>query len=1341
MKKNNRLLWALLVLLAMLGLSGAGYDYEKNNTFIPDAFPKPVVEGRFSIPIDPNQLLVIYPPSATAKAEELKSLFMKKCGQNIPFKSADDLSQNDLVSRHLIIIGNISNNRWVLDLYKRRYAFSDAYFPGAGGIIVHPATSIWNRERNVIVIGVSRDEDILSGFERFVALLDGEKKKQQTITEIGAIHFLVTNLAIPKPPESIESTIDHIKKNMRTTMAPYWNIANWGLLYFLTGDKKWAEHFRDGMYLCYERAEKTGKWVPESWTNLYFNLWKLVYVWELLDDDPFFTSKDKKIIEEVLWGFTTFVRWLPNLDDFMAPIGEARQNHTTFLALSLFYAHRYYTEKYGIEGLDSMIEKCRRAFDDGQANSFRPNDDAGNYFYYAPQHLLTYQMALGDESFCSSGKLRSLIDLVAATIDNRRDPVSFGDVGAYSHSGRGSARGMELKFFAMGAWYYGDGQYQWLYNWGSTDRVISLELMKNDGGKNENPIQMQLGADRVFSVEDMYSGIYAVDIPPENPTRFIGVFPVILDEAALRWSARRPDKNEWIPFKNKRYFDKISYRRNFDPRDEYLLLDGLSTFSHGHQDGNTVTRLTWKDRIWLFDLDYIKMTPKYHNGVSIIRDGIQESPPPLNVLNFAADFEAFGFTRTTSENYGGADWERTIIWKKGRYFLFLDLVKAREGGDYRLECRWRTRGDVSLEGNVLSVRQGDKSFFIRSADDAHRSISFQPDESRSRWDYPYGEGKIAICKARKSLVLAPGDGYIFANLMGAVESGERFADEIFRTGDSLYVIGGQENPELVGLNPEVLAAEGVFSDCNLFLKDNRFIWLLDTTYLKFRDVSIEAPTRVHFQIDFRKRKGKIVIPGEHAGSFTTRNILFDDTGKMAIEKIGSSGLGSGSHPSTIDFSFREDFWRNREPFVEFMAAGQKIIPAENTGHSIDFGMELSSEFSYDSSITAVCQDGSTVIYGDQLGVIYRFDGSHSIKLYAAPSNRPILAVKAADIDGDSHNEIILGDDRANVFCIASNGKELWRRTMTLYYGSDANVRDVVVGDIDRSGRQTILVANGGWKVCAFNPDGSVKFESFCYYHPLTKIGILDNGKSGLFIPVGTEYHTPLNVIDPHTGKVSWYVWEEMGSEFIAKTEYCGFHLTDMVFVNVDDDSDREIVFGTKYNRVYALEPKDGAKRWEANVGGEVTVMKTFAKPYHLPLSLQAEIRDSEKQDERLPSGSLLDYSVMIAVGTDEGDLVLLDRHGQRINSASFGSAITDLGLLWREGSSRLDIALSTEDGRVIICDHELQVRASRSLGSGSIVRIISAGFADNRFSLYAIKEKSIASLRYHPYYLMKSRHY
>jgi hypothetical protein len=230
------------------------------------------------------------------------------------------------------------------------------------------------------------------------------------------------------------------------------------------------------------------------------------------------------LVDEVLWGYARFCTWLPNLSPEMAPPDEPRQNHTTFLALSLFNSYRYFTGKYGITGLDSLAESARMAFDRGAASSFRPNDDAGSYLNLAPIHLLTYQLGHNDLSYVKSPKMAALADLVAATIDNRNDPVGFGDVGGYTHRVKGTARGTDASFFGMTAWATGDPRYQWLYNW-------STGTGPDRGG--------ELG----FSLEEMYYGCYAVDGKEAFPAHLTGVHPVFLDEGALKWSALRSWKN------------------------------------------------------------------------------------------------------------------------------------------------------------------------------------------------------------------------------------------------------------------------------------------------------------------------------------------------------------------------------------------------------------------------------------------------------------------------------------------------------------------------------------------------------------------------------------------------------------------------------------------------------------------------------------------------------------------------------------------------------------------------------------------------------------------------------
>ncbi|MBT4484604.1 MAG: hypothetical protein HOC71_13115, partial [Candidatus Latescibacteria bacterium] len=529
-RSNSTFLFTIVLVCGILVFNPVGnlFAYDVDNEFIPGAFPGKVKVRTFSIPVNPDKVMVVYPGSSESIAEDLRLKLARKCGHEIPFHNADELSESDFHGKHLIVIGNITNNRWALELYRKRCAFADAYFPGNSGVVIHPITSLWDPDCYVLVIGVSRDEDIQMGFDTFLSLIEDGART------IESIHHLKTSLNFPKAPEGVKRIFDSVRKDINVNRISYGLMPDWGLSYYLTGNKKWAEHFRDGMYFLYERGEKTGKWIPEPWTNVYFLFWKMVLVWDLLDEDPFFTIKDHRIIDEVLWGYFNFCRGkpIPLLDADRCLPGEMRQNHSTFMALSLFYAHRYFTGKYGISGLDDVAEKFRRCFD-GQAQSYRPNDDAGGYLNYGVTHTLNYLMAQGDDSYLENGRLRDAASLTIAALDNRRDPVSLGDVGGYAHRRRDYPRGLEDRFLSMAAWYYRDSEFQWVYNWSTQDRS--------------------------FRLESLYSGDYTVDIPEKHPETFLGIHPVILDETSLRWSARRSEKSSFMPLVGRRYIDKMAF--------------------------------------------------------------------------------------------------------------------------------------------------------------------------------------------------------------------------------------------------------------------------------------------------------------------------------------------------------------------------------------------------------------------------------------------------------------------------------------------------------------------------------------------------------------------------------------------------------------------------------------------------------------------------------------------------------------------------------------------------------------------------------------------------------------
>lgn len=1297
----------LFPLLVTLMCSSAAFAYELNNGFDPNGFPGKTSERVFSIAFDPVGLVVVYPDGAEAQAASMRVLLKAKCGADIPFRGASEVSRDDLAGHDFIVIGNISDNKWALDLYKRRFAFADAYFPGKGGVIVTPSESIWDPARDVIVIGTSSTADAKAGFEAFLGLVgDGAKK-------VGPVRLLKTSLAFPKPPASVSSLFDFSKstlspsgttswavqsasidkkKDVGAVMAPYATIANWGLSYHLTGDRKWADHFIEGMRFCYERARISGKWIPEPWTNVYFCLWRMVYAWELIDDDPIFTPEDRRMIDEVLWGYTRFCDWLPNLDPDLAPSDEPRQNHTTFLALSLANAHRYFTGKYGIRDLEKLHEKALAAFDRGGATSSRPNDDAGGYLNLAPGHLLTYQMAENDMSFLESGKINGLAELIAACIDNRGDQVGFGDVGGYNHLGKGSPRPSDSMFLSMAAWHTKDPAWQWLYKWS-----VSSDKKKREG-------------DFGFSLSELYHGSYAIEGSEAYPSRLDGVHPVMLDDGILRWSARRSWKNSWVPRAGTRYFDKLTFRSGFDPEGEYLLIDGTSTLSHGHYDGNSVLRLTWKDRVWLFETDYVKLTARYHNGVTVTRDGVQEEPAPLTELDYHAEFPGTGVSGTTTHDYNGADWTRTTVWKKGRYFLFLDTVKAIREGDYRLDQRWRTRGDVTAVPGALSVLQGGLLMSISTADDAPRVIEEEPDAFLSTGaGYPYGKSCTTIWHARKDIPLSRNGSYTFASLVSVGPDSAKTVKTLL-AGSSTYVVRDGISTEIVGTAASNLLAWGATSDCALYLAGDGGIALFNLSRFRCGLVSFESSGQVHMELDTAKRAGLLLVP-DGAGC----DIRFSGMSVAGIASGRSGGISTGRvTPGTYRIALAAALPDVRA-FVRRMAdTAVTVTPEPPRKPFLEFGMKRVASFAPSDSITAFCRDGAGVVYGDVKGAVFRFDRGASKKLFALESGKTVTAVHAADIDGDGAVEVVAGDAAENLVCHDAAGKQRWNLKLSKYYGPNANTVHLSSADIDGSGKKVVLAATAGWKLYAVNPDGAVRWESFTFYHPQTKAEYFKDDSGTSYIAVGTAYQTPLNIVSPKDGKVLWHVWEEMGSEFIAKTQYCGIILTDMAFLDTDRDGVKEVVFGTKYNTIYALDARTGAMKWEANVGDEVTAVR------HV---------NGRTENETL-----------IAVTTDSGDIVLFDRSGGKVRSTTLASGIADIGMLPLPGMKRTDIVAGMRDGGVaVLDDRSLLARAALAPSGTPVKGIIYSGKDGDGEVFFTVGSTRIDTVRYRPHDLWKMR--
>ena len=129
---------ALSLMTAFL-LTCCGKAHEDYNVYDPKSFPARASDRIFEILLDPSSLLVVIPASLEPRKAALERLFDQKTGNYFPFRSAAELAADELRGKNLILLGNIMNNPLVLEMYMKRRVFADAYFPGEGGVFIHPA--------------------------------------------------------------------------------------------------------------------------------------------------------------------------------------------------------------------------------------------------------------------------------------------------------------------------------------------------------------------------------------------------------------------------------------------------------------------------------------------------------------------------------------------------------------------------------------------------------------------------------------------------------------------------------------------------------------------------------------------------------------------------------------------------------------------------------------------------------------------------------------------------------------------------------------------------------------------------------------------------------------------------------------------------------------------------------------------------------------------------------------------------------------------------------------------------------------------------------------------------
>ena len=747
-------------------------------------------ETRLSDPI------VVVVPDAWAVDPTARRL-AEACGA--PIVTSEAFETSAFAEAHVIACGHMANNAAVTRLYNARCCFVDTLFPGDDDYLLRSISDPLGFGRNAVVAGASSAAGLRAATSRLTGIIEASDGV------LGRV-FASRLARAPEPPEQTDLG-ELIGKDLITwdggwIGSPFRSgkLRRYLWHHYLTDHEAWgqlvAAIFAGSILPWREKRIRE----PQEYHD-FFGLDRFIHLWDLVEDHPGYDSADRHAVVTMFAEQLRHLAGLFYLKQEINPDGLPRQNHTTFIGLNLAAGHQYLSRRYGVTEFADVSQRVERIFA-GQALGYKPNDDAGvGYAWLVPRHTLDYLLAHDDYRYLDEGHVDDLCRLLGITTDNLRSEVGYGDSRGYAAFETGGWRA-HLWPLVASVWYSRSPTHLWLLNW-------LAEGKKPDYDQAQEAWRA--------SVERTSQGFTLPGIDPEPPQELLGVTALRLPAAALRWVQREAPEG-YGPEPGAHHFDKLSLRSSFSAEDEYLLLEGVGTFCHGHEDTNAILRLTWKNRAWLADGDYIRAAPKFHSSIVVQRGGVGvlEAPgagvviPPLARLTTQREDDDWGLVCSEVVGYNGVDWRRNLIWRKGRYIAVVDELYCREPGEYRFRCLWRVVGDVTASPGRVRLCQGGAELFLLHADDSTRQIV---EDDGGPWSgYPHHDGAVHVVHQKIAVRLQAGESFTFLLVFTPHEGVqiERWGPALLRItdGDETTVVGATAGEPVAVDVDDAPAAEG-----------------------------------------------------------------------------------------------------------------------------------------------------------------------------------------------------------------------------------------------------------------------------------------------------------------------------------------------------------------------------------------------------------------------------------------------------------------------------------------------------------------------------------------------------
>ncbi len=1109
-----------------------------------------------------------------------------------------------VLDRATILVGNINNNPAMSLLYARYFTPADSVCPGAGGSLVHTVCDPFGNGANVIVAGASDDDGLVHAAD-VLAKAIGEQPKSRSLVlpRLFEKHYGESFLKrhgwaddAPAPgrlEQGLKQGQEALDRGRHTSIAGV--LRSVAERYMLTGHSVDAKLFVALWDLYAESAVADPRKYGGPWGfDSDFPSARVVAGWDVIEEDPILTDDDR------LRTTKNIGRWLTEavIPKCAGAATSTRvpHNHQTFPGLGALFAGLYFSQHYDVvEGrlwlgiADAMFQR--------QAGYFKPYEDCNGYQWLTNGHLMRYCLARPDMTLFDNGNGARIVDYCIGTMDNLGYQVPYGDTGSWQC-------------------------------WNS--EMICLDMFGYATGSPE--ARWAANQKRALKKTSETHAFYQLE-PGTRSDRFNGVkvWPLEPQYYHTHSAGERPSLD--------RCFDKVSFREAMDPKAAYLLLDGLSNGGHKHLDGNSLPRLTLFDRIWLADNDYYKAPVKFHNSVTVFRDGQSAAIPPYTELVSAGESPLFGYSKTKLTDYAGVDWTRTVFWlKRQQAFAVVDQLTALSDDEYQFRTLWHGVGASTLSDDGLLLTQNGPSLWIQVSPGPILELHHDSELGANWGGYAHADPVVRSLEAVATAKLAKGETYLVASVLHGKADGVAEPWEIgsLADADGFKLVTPQGEFGLV-LGPHASPVPlGPFeTDAECLVTSKAGLSLLGATYAR----------------------------------------------------TGTDELFRSAEPDNVDLDIPEapDSLHNaqlRDPIPNISAA------ADAPPHPINWCVRPKSTDPKDSAAeapswrfarlanAALGEAGEidTLLAATAGGTLFALNKDGSTR-WSVQTGTKLNDVVADDLTGDGKDEIILARHDHHVQVLNAAGQELWRRALS-YYRRPPRVNIVRTGDINGDGTPEVIAGGENWRFYAFSADGT-ELWNYESVHPSRSGAVSDlDGDGQAEVICGTHYYWA-SVLDAE-GRRRW--------------QYrFGPICYDIAIGQFDGDGTRGVVFGSGDGKIHYVDAV-GKQRMAYDTGDEVKHVATGdldgdgvdeIQAGSLNYNVYCFGADAQRRwrlDVDGPVSALVTVphkqSGLVVVGTSKGRLVSIDSSGNIKAIKELDSKIVDI-LPGRES-----ITIATADGQL-----------------------------------------------------------